>query len=317
MNTVGGSEAVNFYDSLQTEADLNGLIGMVREGLYVEFKKKKHAANDKLHDSDRRTFSKALSGFANSDGGALVWGMATDENSCASALDPITSVDEFVNALQKSIINTTQPLVDGVKVEKIASSIDGAGYVKCFIPASDKAPHRAMLAEREYFKRSVEGFYRLEHFDLEDMFGRRPRPVLVIKHRVGPVSMKLAAGKNIKSAQISFEMENTGRGSALAPYVELSSPEQLHACGIAKPGGDVLFYGVPYGPGMRFLGTADFVIHPGTSYEFAFAEAHFQEGTEDGLNFKAHYRVAAMNTNLKEGMIDISASEIRKKLGIK
>lgn len=31
---------------------------------------------------------------------------------------------------------------------------------------------------REYYKRSEDGCYRLEHFDLEDMFGRRQRPLL-------------------------------------------------------------------------------------------------------------------------------------------
>jgi len=41
-----------------------------------------------------------------------------------------------------------------------------------------------MLADREYFKRSTEGFYRLEHFDLEDLFGRRPKPALRFSHRL-------------------------------------------------------------------------------------------------------------------------------------
>jgi hypothetical protein len=38
----------------------------------------------------------------------------------------------------------------------------------------------AKLGEQRYFKRSGDSFYRMEHFDLEDMFGRRQKPSLEI-----------------------------------------------------------------------------------------------------------------------------------------
>jgi hypothetical protein len=39
----------------------------------------------------------------------------------------------------------------------------------------------AKLGEHRYFKRSGDSFYRMEHFDLEDMFGRRQKPKLSIR----------------------------------------------------------------------------------------------------------------------------------------
>lgn len=36
----------------------------------------------------------------------------------------------------------------------------------------------ALLGEQRYSKRSGDSFYQMEHFDLEDMFGRRQRPAL-------------------------------------------------------------------------------------------------------------------------------------------
>ena len=68
-----------------------------------------------------------------------------------------------------------------------------------------------MLAGREYYKRSVEGFYRLEHFDLKDMFGRRQKPklrILIITDRISQEE------KDIKVLKFYFLNE----GRAIAKY---------------------------------------------------------------------------------------------------
>lgn len=104
-----------FYDELRAETHLQRLIDdKVREGIHLEFKKKKHASTGRLDDSDGRQFSRALSGFGNSDGGILLWSIESGPNDEAVALRPITAVHEFRGALQKSILNSTQPVVDGV-----------------------------------------------------------------------------------------------------------------------------------------------------------------------------------------------------------
>jgi hypothetical protein len=80
-----------------------------------------------------------------------------------------------------------------------------------------------MLAEREYFKRTTEGFYRLEHFDLEDMFGRRPRPALDISPSVRRREQDPA------TEELQFFLVNNGRG--IAKYsgflVRLSSDVEI------------------------------------------------------------------------------------------
>lgn len=315
MSAEINPEVMKFFNSLGTESDLKDLIGKVKEGLYIEFKKKKHPLKGELDEADGRQFSRALSGFANADGGVLVWGVETNQNACASVLRPIACVEVFTDALKKSIINATQPVVDNVKIETLPGSPIGHGYVKCFIPSSDKTPHRAMLYCREYFKRTTEGFYRLEHFDLEDMFGRRPRPVLEIKHRVERGGVQSGAGTTIHFARIFFELENVGRGSAQAPYVELSATGSLRACGIASSE-NRLIREVSLDSARRFIGNTDFVIHPGTSYKFAFAEMRFPEGGREFEDFHSSYRVAAINAQLREGTVHITAADLRKKLGL-
>jgi hypothetical protein len=205
------SEALReYYSLLSTETSLSQLIAeSVKEDLHLEFKTKKDSSQGSMDESDKRQFSRALSGFANSDGGILVWGIATDIKEQAASLDPIMDFSVFFSSLKKSLLNSTQPVVDNVLIDTVPSSSGAnAGYVRCFIPQSDKAPHRAMLADREYYKRTTEGFYRLEHFDLEDMFGRRPHPSLTLWVQL------IKAPSNEESERLIFSFSNEGRGVA-------------------------------------------------------------------------------------------------------
>ena len=171
-----------FYESLKSETDLEQLVQRHREeDLHLEFKEKAHRDRGELDDVDRRAFSKALSGFANADGGILIFGIETKRSADgvdqAHALKPIAASNTFRSRLQDSVLATAQPVVDGVRVDVVPRH-SGEGYVKCYIPTSDKPPHRAMLADREYWRRTSTGFRRMEHYELEDLFGRRLRPVL-------------------------------------------------------------------------------------------------------------------------------------------
>jgi len=207
---MAGDPLRSLYDSLRTRQDLQKLISdREKESIHLEFKTKKDRSHGKLEDSERFQFSRALSGFANSDGGILVWGIETDENEEAKELKPVTDIAEFHAAIKKSLLNSTQAVVDNVLVDVISEDNSaGSGYLKCFIPASEKTPHRAMLANREYYKRTTEGFYRLEHFDLEDMFGRRPHPSLTLY-----LELRSRPGDD-PHEELHFGLINSGRGIA-------------------------------------------------------------------------------------------------------
>jgi hypothetical protein len=208
MNT----QLESFFDGLKSEADLQRLVQEKREeDLYLEFKEKADPSHADLDRDDQRGFSKTLAGFANADGGALVFGIATtkspDNPDRASALKAITNPDRFRAKLLDSILNATQPPVDGVRIEVVPGA-PGAGYVKCLVPASDRPPHRAMHAEREYWRRVTNGHRRMEHYELEDVFGRRLRPVL----RVG---IKLLPREDPDPhEELRFTFLNEGRGLA-------------------------------------------------------------------------------------------------------
>jgi len=175
------------YDSLKTEADLAALIRDRREeDLHIEFKQKEDSRSGELGDGDKRSFSRALAGFANADGGVLVFGVETKKGSDnldrAVALKPITGHMSMVARLRDAVFNTTHPTINGVRIEPIdVVSGNMSGYVKCLIPQSDKPPHRAMQAEREYWRRTNGAYQRMEHYELEDVFGRRLRPFLALR----------------------------------------------------------------------------------------------------------------------------------------
>lgn len=62
---------------LQSEAAVDAMIAdRQSEELFLDFKRSAdNGAGDKLHQNDRQNLSKALSGFGNSEGGVIVWGV--------------------------------------------------------------------------------------------------------------------------------------------------------------------------------------------------------------------------------------------------
>jgi hypothetical protein len=205
-----------FFDDITTEAHVRHftLVGR-EEDLHLEFKQKVDRRIGVVDEKDRAAFSEALSGFANADGGVLIFGVATrktpDGPDRADGLKAITDVGRFRTGLMELILQTVQPSVDGVRIETVPSDSDATvGYVKCLIPDSDKPPHRAMHAGREYYRRATNGMRRMEHYELEDTFGRRLRPLL----RLG---VNFSQAGNPAREGLSFYFLNVGRGVAKHP----------------------------------------------------------------------------------------------------
>ena len=71
----------------------------------------------------------------------------------------------------------------------------------------------AKLGEDRYYKRSGDSFYRMEHFDLEDMFGRRPKPLLTLE--IVPRGLRNFPD-DPESEELHFYLSNSGR--AVAKY---------------------------------------------------------------------------------------------------
>lgn len=90
-------------DTLFNNLDENMLNQYIKnnqeENLYLEFKE---GSNVKLtHPDDKKNFAKALSGFANSSGGLIVWGIKATKNNqgidCACGSSEIEPLSLFLS----------------------------------------------------------------------------------------------------------------------------------------------------------------------------------------------------------------------------
>lgn len=218
------------------------------------------------HSDDKKNLAKALSGFANSSGGLIVWGVEARKNAegvdCAVSLVEIQPLPLFISRLNEMTGRGVSPIVEGVLHKPIPTTGD-KGVAVTLVPESDSGPHMAKLGEDRYYKRSGDSFYKMEHFDLEDMFGRRRKPKLILvgrQYRRGGRPVNYILG-----------IKNIGRGTAKAPYLRLRIPQpymvdRLGLDGTHRDGLPRLRHaGSPLEP--RFAANADVVIHPGTIHE--------------------------------------------------
>jgi len=269
---------------------LKDWVGVCKEDLHLDFKIL--SGGDNFNRDDRKNLAKAISGFANSDGGVLVWGVdARPDGSGADVvleLSPITNCSVAFSHLQAYTGKAVSPLVTGVENRMIELQ-DGSGFLATFVPRSDTAPHMACLGEARYFKRSGDSFYRMEHFDLEDMFGRRAHPkleFLLSPFANLPSRASLSEGGQ-RSVVVNFvlALANAGRGIARFPYLQIKAVEPFFISPHGLDGNGN--HGLPLRPKLAssreefvFAGGINDVIHPNTLMNVALIKIRFNEEDE-------------------------------------
>lgn len=150
------------------------------ESLFLDFKRSPQDGIAKnLAPEDNKNLSKAISGFANSSGGVVIWGVdCRRDNTGVEVAEkhPLREASGFNTRLQAAISRTTVPAHPGVQVlffdEPDASP---AGYVVVYVPQSLIGPIRS-LATHHYHVRTGSDFGFVPHDVLAGMFGRAPQP---------------------------------------------------------------------------------------------------------------------------------------------
>ena len=267
---------------------------------------------------DRRNLAKAISGFANSDGGLIIWGVDARKNAdgvdCAVGLSPIENVALFGSRLNELSSEVTSPIVDGLR-HNYWMDTDGSGFAATYVPASDSGPHMAKLGEGRYYKRSGDAFYKLEHFDLEDMFGRRPHPVLelaykVVPHRAHQSQMETWDGR------IVLGIENKGRGAAPGPMLSISIESPWYIWNFGIDGNRN--FGLPRKTRSKgstfetYQGTANEILHASTTSDVCVISARVEANGASPPDLKMSYRIAAANTRLIESELILPSGELER-----
>ena len=306
----------DFFEKLDLSSVTKFVDQKHQEDLFLDFKT---VSDNHFNKDDKKNFAKALSGFANSAGGIIVWGVDARKNEtgidCACDLKPIDNLGRFMSQLNSFTGEFVNPLVDGVLHKSIP--LDGAsisGFAVSLIPESDSGPHMAMAGEFRYYKRSGDSFYKLEHHDLEDMFGRRPKPILE------PEIQKIT-GKNAENVKIILGIRNKGREVAKFPFlsINVNTPYRVFTYGLDGNGHHGLpyvFQGTDSPQNKNFGGDYNTVIYPETFYAVTVLTLNepFSPKIEQIPDLQLNYLIACEGMKPREGQISISSHEINEQL---
>lgn len=253
---------------------------------------------------DRKNLAEAVSGFANSDGGVIVWGVkahagSKDDANVASELKSIKNLSLFISDLQKMTAELITPAVVGVehsKIEELPGS--DTGYVVTYAPRSEGEPHMARAKDQHrFYYRSGSSFQKMEPFMLADRYGRRPHPKLeiVCTGQCDLGRQHLEGEGYVFSLMIG--VKNTGLGLALHPALEIGSNRffRLYEFGLDGNGGlglprmDIVKNGNYF-----FADNSNTVVYPGRTLLVAKFKTEAIDGTDDTFytpNVKVPYEI--------------------------
>jgi hypothetical protein len=196
------------------------------EELFLDFKRSANDGSGKtLHDRDLNNLAKAISGFGNSEGGVIIWGVDAspdmDDADVAKARKPIENVARFVSRLEGTVSGRTVPAHIGVQNHPIDSGF-GNGFVATLIPKSERLPHQA-IPEEKYYMRAGSNFMPVPHGVLAGMFGRQPQPILFEEYKSKAVKVTKAAGirPDVIDVTLGFKIWNRGPVMARDLYTDV------------------------------------------------------------------------------------------------
>ena len=303
-----------YFDELTIQGIENLVAARQEEHVSLEFKTVSDAELKK--EGDRKHLAEAVSGFANSVGGIVVWGIATEKvrpgHEVAAKIAPIPAVRHFVNRLEEATPFVVTPPLAGV-LHRAFEHPDRSGFAVTYVPESDAGPHMALLGHDRFFKRAGDRFYRMAQFDIADMFGRRQKPVLRLSY-----DMQFASSgwRDVTrhEVRILLTITNDGRASAVAPYLRLQVPKPFAIGPLGITSNDraaplQIVSEAIEPPASSLIGRSDLFIHPKVSFQVAQLTIALR-ADEPVPNCPIRYATAALNAPLIEGTMEVGAAEI-------
>jgi hypothetical protein len=197
------------------------------ESLFLDFKRAANGGSGrKLHQDDRSNLARAISGFGNSEGGIIIWGVdcreGEDYADVARAKFPLEDAQRFLSWLEGAISSATIPVHS--TVEHHAILIENAkGFVITYIPKSNHAPHQVIASGKgqyHYYIRAGSDFVPTPHAVLSGMFGRRPQPFVFQMFITAPPQLIESAVPKLKTV-LGVQIANGGQGIATDLFMSL------------------------------------------------------------------------------------------------
>lgn len=151
------------------------------EELFLDFKQSINIGKNgmTLHRDDRKNLAKAISGFGNSEGGVIIWGVRCNNDpqigDVACEKVKVKNVYRFLSWIENAISGCTIPSHNRVRNHLISVDKKGDGYLATYIPKSEVAPLMTTMGSAIYI-RSGSNNVPAPYAVIAGMFGRRPQP---------------------------------------------------------------------------------------------------------------------------------------------
>lgn len=308
---------------------IESMIGQREENLFLDFKEKSTPDKAGIEKSDKGTYAKALSGFSNSSGGVIIWGIKAKKQGegtpdMAIELMPIKFLKTFLTDLNSLVNEAVVPINTGIRNHAIYLNDDegtNEGFIITYIPESELIPHRAMLGDNHYYTRAGDSFIRMEHHLLEDSFGKRQKPNLDIYFQLSKYGPK-----DSNRFGLMLGIKNKGKYLATYPALRIKVLNDLDYA-ITSDTREFLSHNLNVllstkykvdKEGLLFLGGINDAIHPGTYIEVT--RLHPKESWFDKSNLisfaaqnrllRFEYEIFAEGCRSIVGEISFNAEEI-------
>ncbi|MBP5352392.1 MAG: ATP-binding protein [Alphaproteobacteria bacterium] len=150
------------------------------EEMFIDFKQANSTGKHgwSLSSDDRRNLAKCISGFGNSEGGVVVWGVECSRDinvgDVAKAKVKVNNVHRFMSWVENAISGCTIPSHNKVRNHIICADENGDGYLATYIPKSEIAPLMTTIGNHIYI-RSGSNNVPAPYAVIAGMFGRRPQ----------------------------------------------------------------------------------------------------------------------------------------------
>ena len=220
-------EAIRAGGFAQVEAMVSNAI---TEELFLDYKQTRtEHPGHKLDDSDRHNIAKAISGFGNSDGGIIIWGVncrsVPGEGDIPIDFTTIPNVLWFKSLLDAAITGLTLPAhsqIENLAVPKLNSD---EGVIVSYIPAGMDVPLQCLAGKKYYYIRAGSNFEPAPHGVLAGMFGRKSQPQIKGKF---VADSAIATKEGFARVYISVVLTNSGRGVADDVHMSMDTTANSH-----------------------------------------------------------------------------------------
>jgi hypothetical protein len=161
-----------------------------------------------------------MSGFANNQGGVLVWGLDARKVSdvdCVCDERPVDKPFAFKSRLIELQRDATDPPLANIEYAAYPLPEDAdKGFVACFVPEGNHKPYRAMhCTNKPFYMRSGDSFLIPSVSVLRTLFYPKTEAVFEVAAHVG-YDVKDRRDGSIPTAVFSCEIYITNRGTATA-----------------------------------------------------------------------------------------------------